>query len=218
MFRSTFKMNSKSFADRLKELMYYYRLNKNSMSVKLGFSTNTSITRLANHPERNPSFELLKSILMAFPALSGRWLLLGEGEMMAKDELEAHSLWTNYYGKDMVGVLDQVTDISPISRMRVYGFEDCELAVDVYGDSMAPKFKPGDIVLCKKVSSEDLIVFGEAYLICGKESVVRYIKSAPSEDTLKVGAENPRFEDLIIQRSDVNCLYRVKGLIRREAV
>lgn len=56
-----------SFADRLNELIDHYRLNKNSLSVKLGFTSNTSITRLANHPDRNPSFEVIQSILEAFP-------------------------------------------------------------------------------------------------------------------------------------------------------
>ncbi len=210
-------MNSNNFADRLKELIYYYRLNKNSFSINIGLTANTSITRLVNHPERNPSFEIIAAILRAYPDVSCRWLMLGEGKMLVKDEIEAQTLWTKYYSKDMVGVLQHVTDAPPINRMRIHGYEDCELALDVYGDSMAPKFAPGDIILCKKVGPEDPIAFGEAYLICCKEPVVRYIKSAPSQETLKVGAENPRFEDMIIQRSDVNCLYRVKGLVRRES-
>lgn len=209
---------STTFSERVHELMDYHRLNKNSLSVKLGFTANTTITRLANHPERNPSYELLVTILKAFPGLSGRWLLLGEGKMWVKDEIDATTLWTQYYGKDMIGVLKQVTDAPPISRMRIHGYADCELAVDVYGDSMAPKFNPGDIVICKKVGIEDPIAFGEAYLICTQEPMVRYIKSAPSDDTLKVSAESPRFEDMVIKRSDITCLYRVKGLVRREAV
>lgn len=59
---------STTFSDRLHELMEHYRLNKNSMSVKLGFTANTSITRLANHPERNPSYELLVTILRSIRA------------------------------------------------------------------------------------------------------------------------------------------------------
>jgi hypothetical protein len=207
-----------TFSDRLRELMEHYRLNKNSMSVKLGFTANTSITRLANHPERNPSYELLVTILKAFPGLSGRWLILGEGKMFVKDEIDSQTIWTKYYGKDLLGVIQQVTDIPPIGLIRIHGYPDCELAVDVYGDNMAPKFLPGDIVLCKKVNIDDSIAFGEAYLICLNEPIVRYIKSSPTPETFKVSAENPRFEDMIIQRSDVNCLYRIKGLIRREAV
>lgn len=205
---------STTFSERVHELMDYHRLNKNSLSVKLGFTANTTITRLANHPERNPSYDLLVLLLKAFPGLSGRWLLLGEGKMWVKDEIDIQTLWTKYYGKDAVGVLRHVTDVPPVSRMRVHGYDDCELAMDVTGDIMAPKFNSGDIILCKKVDPDEPIAFGEAHLICVNEPVLRYIKSAPTEDTLKLSAENPRLEDVIIKRSDITCLYRVKGLIR----
>ena len=95
---------STTFSERVHELMDYHRLNKNSLSVKLGFTANTTITRLANHPERNPSYDLLVLLLKAFPGLSGRWLLLGEGKMWVKDEIDIQTLWTKYYGKDAVSV------------------------------------------------------------------------------------------------------------------
>ncbi len=38
---------STTFSERVHELMDYHRLNKNSLSVKLGFTATTTITRLA---------------------------------------------------------------------------------------------------------------------------------------------------------------------------
>lgn len=75
-------MSTSTFANRLKELIWHYRLNKNSLSVRLGFTNNTTLTRLANHPEMNPSFEVLTALLNAFPEISCRWLILGEGKML----------------------------------------------------------------------------------------------------------------------------------------
>jgi hypothetical protein len=213
-------MSTTTFADRLKELMVYHHLNKNSLSVRLGFTANTSIVRLANHPDRYPSFDLLCTILNAFPEISSRWLILGVGKMLEKDEIVSRELWTAYFKREVGNPLPQVQKhTDPTDRMRIYGYADCEMAVDVFGDSMSPRINSGDIVLCKEVKSADPITFGETYLIITlAEPVVRYIKSSPSEDVLKLGAENPRFEDYEVRRSEILALYRVKGIIRREAV
>lgn len=213
-------MSTSTFADRLKELMFFYRLNKNSLSVRLGFTANTSIVRLANHPDRYPSFELLSIILGAFPEVSPKWLILGVGKMFEKDEIASNELWTAYFRREMAISLPQIQKYTdPTDRMRIYGYADCEMAVDVFGESMSPRINSGDIVLCKEVKSADPITFGETYLIVTlPEPVVRYIRSAPSEDVLKLGAENPRFEDYEVRRSEILALYRVKGIIRREAV
>jgi len=213
-------MSTYTFADRLKELMYYYRLNKNSLSVRLGFTANTSITRLANHPDRYPSFEILSLILEAFPEVSARWLILGKGKMLDKDEIMSRDLWTVYYRKEFCASKNLVKeDKEPVDRMRIHGYSDCELAVDVFGDSMAPRIVSGDVVICKEVKAGEPIAYGEAYMICtSSEPSVRYIKSSPSEGVLKLGAENPRFEDYEMRRDEIIALFRVKGLIRREAV
>lgn len=212
-------MNTSTFADRLKELMYYYRLNKNSLSVKLGFTANTSITRLANHPDRYPSFEILSLILKSFPEISAKWLILGEGKMLIQDEVIDRGEWIQYF-KKMRGIAPfAINTEDPTDLIRIYGFSDCELAVDVFGDSMAPRIVSGDIVICKQVKAGEAIAYGEAYLICANsEPAVRYIKGAPSEGVLKLGAENPRFEDYEMKRDEIIALFRVKGLIRREAV
>ena len=211
-------MSTSTFADRLNELIFHYRLNKNSMSVKLGFTANVTITRLANHPDRNPSYEVIGVLLTTFPEISGRWLILGEGKMLAKDEIESNSIRTSYFKQDANSSLPCDPAAVPTDKMRIFGFSDCDIAVDVYGDSMAPKFLAGDIILCKKVGADDPIAFGEAYLMFTNEPLIRYIKSEIDADTLKVGAENSRYEDNVVRRSDIKCLCRIKGLIRRESV
>ena len=211
-------MQSSYFSDRLNDLISYYRLNKNSLSVKLGFTANTSITRLANHPDRNPSYEVIQLLLKTFPEISARWLVLGEGKMLAKEEVATKSLWTAYYkGNNWMDVL--TAPEAPADRIRIHGYSDCDIALDVAGEAMTPRIKSGDIVLCRKVNITDPITFGEAYLlVTALEPIVRYIRNSPSEDKFKVGAENPRFEDYEIQKSDIMLLARVKGIIRRESV
>jgi len=166
---------STTFSERVHELMDYHRLNKNSLSVKLGFTANTTITRLANHPERNPSYELLVTILKAFPGLSGRWLLLGEGKMWVKDEIDAQTLWTQYYGKDIIGVLNQVTDAPPISRMRIRNIFLANMA-EIY-HLCRVIFKPLNLlmILCVKKPCRET-----GFSLCGPCTRMAYIRQQRS--------------------------------------
>lgn len=53
---------NESIGDRLRLLMDYYSLNKNSLSVKLGLQGNSVIVRIVNDPTRGISYEMLQRI------------------------------------------------------------------------------------------------------------------------------------------------------------
>ena len=53
--------------ERLKKLMQQYHLNMNSLSVRLGISSNSVITRIVKDPERGISLDYLQKILVTFP-------------------------------------------------------------------------------------------------------------------------------------------------------
>jgi len=103
--------------------------------------------------------------------------------------------------------------------MRVYGYDDCNFAFDVIGDMMAPKYQTGDIILCKECDSSHIIRCGEAYRIVVKSiPSIRYVKSEIDENTLKVGAESPHYEDSIIKKDEIEKMFLIKGSIRRSTL
>ncbi len=74
--------------ERLKELMKYYNLNMNSLSIKLGLSSNSVITRVVKDPERGMSLEYIQRILFEFPNISADWLILDKGEMLKETKIQ----------------------------------------------------------------------------------------------------------------------------------
>lgn len=66
--------------DRIKSLLGHFGLNANSVTAKLGYSTTSKMYKILQGAE--PSFPTLVDFLKAFPAVSGDWLMLGEGPML----------------------------------------------------------------------------------------------------------------------------------------
>lgn len=78
--------------ERLKELIDRSHLNKNKLSVKMGISSNSVITRIVNNRERGMSLKNIQRIMLLFPDLNPDWLILGKGEMLKRETPETMSL------------------------------------------------------------------------------------------------------------------------------
>ena len=194
--------------ERLDAIIEHFEINKNTFAKMIGLSDNSLISRIINEPKRGVSLDMLQKIGKAFPDINMRWLVLNEGEMLLKPAFPDPKLhYIEYY---------KGCEEEPVDLLRLYGYDDCTYACDVFGDIMAPKYRPGDIVLCKKINTDDPIRFGDAYLlIFNKVPNIRYIKSEV-DGTFKLGAESPRYEDITVAKSDVERLCLIKGVIRRE--
>ena len=72
--------------ERLRELMEYYHLNMNSLSIKMGLDSNSVITRVVNDPKRGMSLDYIQRVLKVFPEISEAWMVMDRGEMLIKKE------------------------------------------------------------------------------------------------------------------------------------
>lgn len=219
-------MNQKnSIGERIAMLMKYYGLNKNSLTVKVGLSSssvrmtsNSVIGKIVNDPEKTPSYNLLREILIIFKDVNARWFVTGEGDMLGKEFSTRHEKGEIRYFKIGPGepFPDNALGDKATAINIIYGFTDCEIAFDVVGDSMSPRFRPGDILLCSDFTKKS-ILFGEAYfMVINGTPSIRVIKNSTGELTYTLSAENPRFGDFEVNKADITHLYLIKGIIRRE--
>lgn len=201
-------MDNNGIGSRIKEFIRYLEMNMNSFSTSIGLPNNSAIVRIVNDPTRGVSLPLLQRIGTVYKKLDMNWLILGEGPMLKGDRAldpKTHSIQYFHGHND-----------KPVDRMRIHGYDDCDSAFDVFGDAMVPKFRPGDIVVCKSVPDQNTIMIGEAYLIVSKQTyILRYIKKVEGE-TYFLGAESARFNESSINTTEVDFLYLVKGVVRRE--
>lgn len=66
---------------RISRIIKHYGLNPTSFARRIGQSNNVSITNIVNNKTK-PSYQTLASILAEFKAVSGDWLLTGNGSML----------------------------------------------------------------------------------------------------------------------------------------
>jgi len=195
-------------------LMKHYGLNKNSLTNKIGYTSNSVIGRIVNDPTRSPSFDLMKELILHFPEINARWLVSGEGDMLGR-ELATYDKGEVRYYKIGSGEPFSIENKRATAIMLIPSFKDCEAAFDVQGDGMAPRFKHGDVIICTD-HTDKLVLLGEAYLLVSNNiPTIRIIKNQ-TDLTYKLSAENSRLEDYEINKSDISKLYLIKGLVRRE--
>lgn len=100
------------------------------------------------------------------------------------------------------------------------GFSDCEFAINVYGDSMHPIIKSGQIVLLMSWR-ERFIEWGRIYLVVTKSGyrTIKYLKPSKNEGYVVCESENkensPAFE---IEKEEILRLFLVKGWICKDAI
>lgn len=73
--------------ERLKKLMVHYHLNMNSLSHKIGLTSNSVITRVVNDPNRGISLDYIQKILLAFREINPEWFILNKGDMFRNKPL-----------------------------------------------------------------------------------------------------------------------------------
>lgn len=105
------------------------------------------------------------------------------------------------------------------------GLNGC-VGVYVYGDSMTPEYRPGDIVFVRRITDQSEIDYGRAYvIITPSERVLKCIyQSKHDADCLRLTSINEEtnrhgdrlFPDKEVQKANILFIYKVVGIFRRE--
>lgn len=122
---------------------------------------------------------------------------------------------------------DMLTEQNPpvAEYVTMQGLKGC-VGLYVYGDSMEPEYRSGDIIFVRQEPEVDGIAWGRAYIvITTNERVLKcvyksnhdadYIRLVSlNEDTNKHG--DRLFPDREIKKENIISIYRVEGVFRRE--
>lgn len=107
----------------------------------------------------------------------------------------------------------------PDGEVKVPGLNDCDFAINVWGDSMYPKFCSGEIIVCKSIPIDkelSYVRFGEPYVIlCDDGLVLKYLKKGKDNNHLAFESENKNFEPYQVHKSRVKKIFLVKSVITR---
>lgn len=107
------------------------------------------------------------------------------------------------------------------------GLNGC-VGIYVYGDSMNPEYKAGDIVFVRRLTDASEIDYGRAYVIVTRDDrVLKCIyQSKHDADCLRLTSFNEEtnrhgdrlFPDKEIKKENILFIYKVVGMFRREQI
>lgn len=211
---------------RINKLIEKLNITAYEFSKKMGNSRPDTLYNLLNNEESQPSPKTLNKIKDNFPEINYSWLLTGEGEMF-KDgtktkviDLEPQQEPTGYYfpkvsasaGMDKEMINDDLDKI-PISLPNWDKGIDF---INVYGDSMYPKFCSGEIIGIKEVELQ-YINYGYAYVVILNDGQVllKFIKKSQKENHIILESENKFYEPKEYHLDQIKKIFIIKGVITK---
>lgn len=181
------------------------------------FARSIGITpqNLAKWYDRN-TFDIDK-IVNAFPDIDKNWLLTGEEHVIQKQDNIRYWIDVDATAGGVQQFDDMVTD--KYISLSIPEFRDCTDAVNLYGDSMVPLYKSGQIIILKEWK-ESFIDFGNVYLVVTKSGnrMVKYLRKGSDAAHILCVSENKEFDPFEIEKNDILRLYLVKGGISKNTL
>ena len=93
-----------------------------------------------------------------------------------------------------------------------------DFLMEIIGDSMIPRFFPGDIIACSIIRNPSFIQWNKPYLISTREDgmIVKRLKPSVEPDALLAISDNTEYDPFDIPKSEIFGLARVVGVIHAE--
>jgi phage repressor protein C with HTH and peptisase S24 domain len=218
------KPNNAKISEKIRGLMKANKLNDSQLAELSGFSR-TYINGVRNGAKEAP-LELLMTLKKSFGVSIDDMVFDDapyksvESNIVEEPTPKYEHKGLPYYG-DIVatgGTSKLFTDSAeyPTSYILAPGFEDCDGALSITGESMSPKIRHGDIVLCKREEKPYLFLFGEIYLVITRSyRTIKYVRRSDLADHIKLCSENPDHDPIEIALIEVLHLYRIRGTLSR---
>lgn len=174
-----------------------------------------------------------RSVLAERLRINPLWLDTGIGEMFLDPSITRPRKATNvtpsqrgvpFYNKPFTGstnvTFDTLAREDPEFYIDYEPFNDCSFYRTVYGDSMCPRYNPGDVVACKKVLNKNIIMYGESYFCLVRmdgdsHETIKVLRRNPDPTMIILKPLNPDFDESIVPIDSIIDLYIIKGKIER---
>lgn len=81
---------------------------------------------------------------------------------------------------------------------------------------MHSEIRHGDFVVCKEVTDQSFIVYGEIYYVVAKNGLetCKYLNAGADDDTVLLVPRNEKISPSPIKKQMILKLYKVRGIVR----
>ena len=159
--------------------------------------------------------KLLERVADTFPDVLNRdYLLKGEGDVAAPDR----TMRPHYEATAAAGFMSGLADPeSGTLRPRIPDMPSYDFTIDARGESMEPKIKSGDTLLCRLAEDRANPPIGKVCVIDGKDGAAVKVLAAASESgrTLTLHSLNPAYRDYTVDAAEISHIAVVVALLRK---
>ncbi|MFI3282399.1 MAG: hypothetical protein SNG10_02575 [Rikenellaceae bacterium] len=204
--------------ERLESVIKWANMSTNYFARHIGLLRGENLYQI-KRGNNGISRNLADMIVKSFPEINLLWLLTGEGQMFAEPEIAGDGI--PFYNVDVESNIRDVENLDPMSIMAMPMHVDGDLAMMYSGRAMGDIIPSNTIVLLKKILPETIIPGGE-YVILTKNVVTLRIvcfdnnvaEDVAYGDVLKlVSADSVKYNDIFVNRTDVEMVYKVSAKI-----
>lgn len=210
---------------RFDKFMKVKGLNDNQVTIQCGLSQ--GLLSQARRGKSDLGSGSIEKILSIYQDLNRVWLLTGEGEMLNQPTNEKEATEKEKPNglplipiEAMAGVLSGM-DTSVMEydceRYHVPLFSGADFLIRIQGDSMMPKYVPGNIVACKRVPLDKLwFQWGKVYVIDTRQGALIKRIEPSSEGFISLCSDNPSYKPFDLPVDEINGVALVIGQIGLE--
>ncbi len=234
---------------RIKQLAANEGVAIGSLERQIGASKGVLSRAISNGTDIQSKW--LMAIVENYPNYSTRWLLTGQGDMLADVAKPKASLHDNSHAvticsdvpvashtcypnkvpgaiplvseKAVGGVANEFINISEADVLGYYVIPKfrhlgVDFMIEVTGDSMIPRFYPGDIIACSILHSPKFIQWNKSHLLATEEQglIVKRLMPGDTPNCLKAVSENKEYPPFLIPKEEIKAIAIVVGSIHVE--
>lgn len=205
-------------AERISKVIEAEGESPASFAAKIGI-TPTQIYDIQSGKTKSITAKTAAKIKAVYSNYSIEWLTTGEDTAEPKTTGTDIRYWIDVDAT--AGGVQQFDDMvtDKYISLSIPEFRDCTDAVNLYGDSMVPLYKSGQIIILKEWK-ESFIDFGNVYLVVTKSGnrMVKYLRKGSDAAHILCVSENKEFDPFEIEKTDILRLYLVKGGISKNTL
>lgn len=197
--------------------------NQAELCRKLGLSKGY-MSQIMNG-KKEPSDNVVSEFVNLFPTINPSWLLTGEGGMLRGQDgspsperrkgdipLLPVPAMAGYMSGDSKAVMGYECE-----WYDVPAFHGADFLITVSGDSMFPRYCPGDIIACRRVADRSFLQWNRTYVIDTKQGVlVKRVRPGNDDAHVTLVSENKDYDPFEIPVDGIMSLSLVVGLVRTE--
>lgn len=215
--------------DRVRYLITRLRKTQQQFAALIGVD-GPNLSRILNG--RTPFSDAMINRIVVNLGVSKEWLLYGTDVAFPKNVVRDIEIFEADRPRDIevrgegapVYDIDVTAGYSELSGMftqdRIVGYLQLpqvnpkNVIVHVSGESMTPQIPNGSLISIRPLSKDAPIFWGQTYLVILEDyRMVKVLRRHPDPDKIILHSNNPAFDDMEINRSDIKSLYVVDAVI-----